>query len=66
MGCENCLHLVKSHGQNDIAKHNRQADYRDHEQDLIQPFQQREYVKARGIDAARKAGATDEELRLLY
>lgn len=65
-GCENCLHLTTPHGQNDIAKHNRQADYRANAQDIVQPFEQRAYLKARGIDAARKAGASDEEIRLLY
>jgi len=65
-GCDNCVNAVAKNGQNDIAKYNRQADYRDHAQDLVQPFEQRDYIKARGIDAARKAGASDAEIRELY
>jgi len=57
---------VQSHGQNDIAKHNRQADYRDHAQDLAQPFEGRNYIKASGIDKAREMGYSDEDIRQLF
>lgn len=65
-GCDNCLGTQANHGQDGIAKYNRQADYRDHAQDMVQPFEQRDYLHARGIDAAREVGASDEEIRQLY
>lgn len=65
-GCDSCINLEPIHGASQAAKYNRQMDYRDHAQDLVQPFEQRNYLKARGIEGARKVGATDEEIRLLY
>lgn len=65
-GCDNCLSGGQSHGQNDIARHQRQADYRAHAQDIVQPMEGKAYLKARGIDRAREAGFSDEDIRQLY
>lgn len=65
-GCKNCLSLVQNHGQNDISRHKRQADYRDHAQDIVQPMEGKAYLKARGIDRAREVGFSDEDIRQLF
>lgn len=65
-GCANCLDVKPNHGQNDIAKYNRQRDYDDHRQDLVQPLEGADYIHARGIEKAREKGFSDEDIRLLY
>lgn len=65
-GCDSCLGMPAKHGQNDIARYNRLMDYRDHAQDLTQPFEGKAYLKTRGIDKAREQGFSDEDIRQLY
>lgn len=65
-GCDNCLNTTAKHGQNDVAKYNRQRDYDDHRQDLTQKFEGKNYVKTHTLDQSREAGYSDEDLRQLY
>lgn len=65
-GCEHCLNDKSTHGQNDAAKYNRDRQREDYRQDIVQPMEGRDYIKARGIDRAREVGFSDNDIRQLY
>jgi len=59
--CENCMNFhVKP---NELAaQHRRSSQQKEYRRDITQPFESG-YVKARGIEAAREKGWTDEQIR---
>lgn len=65
-GCNFCIDIPTSVGQNDIAKYNRDRQREDYAQDIVQPMEGAKYIKARGIDRAREVGFSDEDIRKLY
>ncbi len=60
-GCEKCLPgLIRP---NELAAQNRRNfQGREYARDVVQPFE-KGYVKARGIDAAREKGWSDDAIR---
>jgi predicted amidophosphoribosyltransferase len=62
-GCSRCLRPGSKHGQNDIAKYNRDRQREDYRQDIVQPFEPRDYIKARGIQGAMEKGYSEEDIR---
>lgn len=63
-GCDNCVRSRVTHGNNDSAKYDRDRDREDHRGDIVQPFEGRDYIRARGIGGAREAGYSDEDIRI--
>lgn len=60
-GCESCL--MGKVRPNELAAQNRRNYQREQfRRDTTQPFE-KEYVKARGIEAAREAGWSDAAIR---
>lgn len=62
-GCETCTQSGLVQGHHDSASYHRKTDYRDHAQDVVQRFEPREYIKARGVQAAMEQGYTKEDIR---
>ncbi len=59
--CDRCQDSL-THPNELAANHRRNYQRREYAQDIAQPFE-KDYVKARGIEAAREKGWTDEQIR---
>ncbi len=61
-GCDLCLENKLSRPNELAASHRRSYQQREYARDIVQPFEPG-YVKARGIEAAREAGWSDDAIR---
>lgn len=61
-GCDVCLPQKLSRANELAASHRRAYQQREYARDIVQPFEPG-YVKARGIEAAREKGWSDEAIR---
>lgn len=62
-GCSFCLGSNLQKGNDRSAKYYKQEQQRKFKKELIQPIDQRDFISAYGVQAARDRGYSEEDIR---